>query len=87
MGLCCMSQDTTLIFLVALNFCRYVHTFSGCGWSGLLFCYSVASCGGGLSCRAQAIGTQASVVAAQGFTSCGSWALELAGFRRCTWAL
>ena len=52
--------------------------FSSCGEQGLLFTVvliglliAVASC-----CRAQALGTWASVIVAHGLSSCGSRALE-----------
>ena len=53
-------------------------TFSSCGERGLLCSNSVrASHCSGFSCwRAQALGTQASAVAAHGFSGGGSWALD-----------
>ena len=48
--------------------------FSSCGECR---CQAWAShCGGFSCCRAQALGTRASVVVARGLSSCGSWALE-----------
>ena len=45
-------------------------------------------CGGFSCCRARALGTQASVVAACGLSSCSTRALERTGFSSCcTWAL
>ena len=41
-----------------------------------LHCSARASHCGGFSCGTQALGVQASVVVAHGFSSCGSWALE-----------
>ena len=40
-------------------------------------------CGGFFCCRAWALGARASVVAACGFSSCGTWALEHVGFSSC----
>ena len=40
-------------------------------------------CGGFSCCGAQALGAQASVVAAHGLSSCGAWALGCAGFSSC----
>ena len=55
-----------------------MQAFTSYGEQGLLF---VAACGllivvASLCCRAWALGAQASVVAAHGLSSCGSWALE-----------
>ena len=39
-------------------------------------------------CRAQALGTRASVVASHGLSSCSTWALEHMGFSSCSsWVL
>ena len=62
--------------VLGLRCCRWA--FSSCGERGLLF---VAVCRLLIAvaprCRARALGTRASVVAAHGLSSCGSWALEL----------
>ena len=58
--------------------------FSSCGERGLLF---VAVCGlltaVASHCGAQALGTRASAVAAHRLSSCGTRALERAGFSSC----
>ena len=52
--------------------------FFSCAKWGLLCCDAWAShCSDFSCCRAQALGTQASVVAALGLSSWGLWALEL----------
>ena len=47
----------------------------------LLSIYSVwaSHCGSFSCCRARTVGTQASVLAARGLSTCGLWTLELAG--------
>ena len=68
LGLCRCVQVSLVWFLMVFYF----------GERGLLFVavhgllIAVAS----LCCRARALGVQASVVAARGLSSCGSWALE-----------
>ena len=64
-----------------------MQVFSGCGKRGpLSTCCSCASHCSGFSCGAHALGTQASVVVAQGLRACGSQALDC-GLRRCdAWA-
>ena len=65
------------LFLAVLGLCCCVRAFSSCGEQGLLFVavrgllIAVAS-----RCGVQALGTRASVVAAHGLSSCGSWAVE-----------
>ena len=62
------------LFLAALGLRCCAQAFSSCGERGLLRCGAWASHCGGLSCcRAQALGVQASVVAAGGLSSCGAW--------------
>ena len=66
------------LFLAVLGLRCCARAFSSCGERGLLF---VAVCRllivvASLVCGAQALGTRASVVAACGLSSCGSWALE-----------
>ena len=53
-----------------------------------LRCGAQASCCGGFSCcRARALGTRASVVAAHRLSTCGTWALEHVDFSSCSmWA-
>ena len=70
-------------FLAALGLCCCTWAFSSCGKRGLLFIVVhglliMVAC-----CRARALGTQASVVAAHGLNGCGTWALEHAGFSSC----
>ena len=66
-------------------------TFSSCGKQGLLSGCGLQAprCGGLSFCRAQALGTRASAVAALGHSSCGEWtqmqALEHVGFSSCSW--
>ena len=66
------------LFLAVLGLRCCEWAFSSCGERGLLFVavrgllIVVAS----LCCGARALGVQASVVAARGLSSCGSWALE-----------
>ena len=71
---CYIYSLLTYIFLAALGrrCCRGL--FSGCGeWGLLSSCGAQAShCGGFSCCTAQAVGTWASVVAAQGLSSCGT---------------
>ena len=64
------------LFLTALGLCCCARAFSSCGEQGLL---SVAVRGSviavaSLVAEQAALGTQASVVAAHGLRSCGSWA-------------
>ena len=67
-----------IYFLAALGLHCCKRAFSSCGERGLLFVavrrllIVVAY----LCCRAGALGVWASVAAAQGLSSCGSWALE-----------
>ena len=64
------------LFLAVLGLRCWAQAFSGCGERGLLSSCSVqASHHCGVSrCRAQALGTRASVVAALGLSSHGAWA-------------
>ena len=64
-------------FLAALGLCCCTG-FLQLRWAGAtLHCGVWAShCGGFSCCRAWALGAWASVVAARGLSSCGSWALE-----------
>ena len=66
------------LFLAALGLCCCARAFSSWRREGAtLHCGARASyCGGFFCCRAQALGTRASVVVARGLSSCGSWALE-----------
>ena len=60
-------------FLAVLGLRCCARAFSSCGERGLLCCSARASnCSGFSCCRAQALGTQASVVVARGPCSCGS---------------
>ena len=61
-----------LFSLAALGLCCCVWAFSGCG-------SQASHCGGFSCCRAQALGTQASVVVAHRLSSCGSRAQLLHG--------
>ena len=71
-------------FLAALGLRCCILAFSSCGEQGLLFIavrgllIEVAP-----RCRAWALGTLASVVAACGLRSCSAQALECAGFSSC----
>ena len=56
-------------FLSALGLHCCTPAFSSCG-------KQASHCGGFSCCRARALGPQASVVVAHGFSSCGSRALE-----------
>ena len=66
------------LFLAVLALCCCVWPFSSCGERGAtLHCDARAShCSVFSCCRAWALGAWASVVAARGFSSCGSWGLE-----------
>ena len=66
------------LFLAALGLHCCTRAFSSRGERGTtLPCGAQAShCDGFSCCRAQALGTRASVVVAHGLSSCGSWALE-----------
>ena len=66
------------LILAALGLCCCTWAFSSCGEGGAtLRCDAWAShCGGFSCCGAWALGTQASVVAARGLSSCVSRALE-----------
>ena len=57
------------LFLAALSLCCCALASSSCG-------VRASHCGGFSCCRAQALGTRASVVVACGLSSCGSRALE-----------
>ena len=72
-------------FFAVLGLHCCTQAFSGCGERGLLFCCSpwASHCIEFSCCGARALGTWASVVAAQGLSSCGSQALELAGISSC----
>ena len=79
-----------LPFLLSdLFMAAWVSIAAWCGELGLLSSCSVRAshCGGFACCQAQALGTQASVTAAHGPSSCGTWAPEQAGFNSCgAWA-
>ena len=61
------------LFLAALGLCCCPRAFSSCGAGAPLCCGARAShCSGFSCCRAQALGMQASVVAARGLQSAGS---------------
>ena len=71
------------LFMAVLGLCCCARAFSSCGELGLLFLavhgllIVVAShCGGFSCCGVRALGAWASLVAAYGFGSCGSRALE-----------
>ena len=66
----------SLLLCVAVSGCRDQGLLSSCG-------ARVSHCGGFSCCRAQPLGSWASVVAAQGLISCGLQTLERAGFRSC----
>ena len=67
-----------LFILAVLGLRCCAQAFSSCGERGLLFIVvrGAYHCGGFSCCRAQALGTRASVAVARGLSSCGSWALE-----------
>ena len=67
-----------ILFLAVLSLHCCTQAFSSCGeWGATLRCSAPAShCGGFSCCRAQALGTQPSVVVARGLSSCGSWILD-----------
>ena len=67
-----------ILFLAALGLHCCTWAFSSCGNQGAtLRCGARASHRSGFSCcGARALGVRASVVAACGLSSCGSWALE-----------
>ena len=72
-----MHSKNMSLFLAALGLRYCVRAFSSCGEWGLpSSCGARASQFGRISCRAQAVGTQASVVAARGLSNCGLWAPE-----------
>ena len=76
------------LFLAVLGPRHYAQAFPGCGERGLLSsCGPWAShCSGFSPCVAQALGARASVLAAQGLSSCSSRSPEH-GLRNCgTWA-
>ena len=78
-----------LLFLAVLGLHGCVQAFSSCGEGGLLFvAVHGLLIGGGFSCcGAWALGARASIVAACGLNSCGTQALEHAGFSSCdAWA-
>ena len=56
------------LFLVSLSLRCWAEAFSSCGEQ----CYSSLQCAGFSGCGAQALGTQASVAAARGLSSCGT---------------
>ena len=64
--------------MAALGLCCFEQAFSNCSKWGIFFSCGVRAshCSNLFYCRAQALGTQTSVVEACGFSSCGSWALE-----------
>ena len=66
--------------MAVLGLCCCTWAFSSCGEGrarSTLHCGAWAShCGGFSCCGARALGAQASVVVAPGFSSCGSWSLE-----------
>ena len=66
------------LLLVVLGLPCYAWAVSGCSTWGLLSRCSVwaSSCDVFSCCRAQALGTQASVDTAGGLNSCGSWATD-----------
>ena len=65
--------NSAFSFLAALGPCCRARASSSCGKQGLLFhCDARASRCGGFSCRAQALGTQASGVEVHGLSSCGT---------------
>ena len=85
---------STCVFLKKKNHVIYfwlLWVFVAACWVSLmavkgatLFCCAQAShCGGFSCCGAPVPGTWASVLAAQGLSSCGVWALELMGFSSC----
>ena len=73
------------LLLAALGLRCCAQAFSSCGEWRLHF---VVVCGlliavASLCCRARALGTRASVVAARGLSSCSTRALEREGFSSC----
>ena len=66
------------LFLAALGICCCVRAFFSCGERGLLFVavHRLLIVVAFLCWGAWALGTWASVVAARGLSSCGSWAVE-----------
>ena len=68
--------------MLGLHCC--VRAFSNCGEQGLYFvAVRLFHCGGFSCCRAQALGTWASVVVARGLSSCCARALGRAGLSSC----
>ena len=65
-----------IFFLAVVGLCCCTQAFSSCSEWGysLLYCVGFSLQGGFSRCRAQALGIQASVVAADGLSSCGTWA-------------
>ena len=72
------SSINTNFFLVALGLRCCTQSFPSCReWGATLCCGVRTSHSHGFSCcRARALGTWASAVAAHGLSSCASWALE-----------
>ena len=71
-----LSLDFFVVVLAALGLRCCVQAFSSCSKWGATLC-----------CGARALRVWASVVAAHGLSSCGTWALERVGFSSCgTWA-
>ena len=65
------------LFMAVLGLRCCARAFSSCGEAGAaLHCGARAYCSGFSCCGTRALGTRASVVAAHGLSSCGSWALE-----------
>ena len=73
------------LFFAFLGCCCFVHVSSNCSeWELPSSCAQASDCSGFFRCRAQAVGAQASGVAAHSLTSCGSGALEHMGFSSCS---
>ena len=76
-GCCSLNEPTSLLFLIVLGLRYWVQAFLWLRPVGAtLHCSVWASHRGGFSCgEAQALGSRASVVATQGLSSCGTWAV------------
>ena len=73
-----LETSTHLESFVCLFVCLFMAALGlYCCTQAIIHCGARAShCGDFSCCRAQALGTRASVVSAHGLSSCGSWALE-----------
>ena len=69
-------KKTLIVFLVAVGPCCCMQALFSCSKQGLLLGVWASHCGGFSCSRAWALDMLASVVAAHGFSICGSQALE-----------